>query len=162
MMPSERAVALFKTLDALVLRGPWLSATRVIQEALDAERASVWEEAAEIIETMWPGHKTLGVPHSLAESFRARAAVAQEGTEPPECCLGSNPACAGGCLVERSAKQREADLASAQEAIRLAAERQVHFIAIGEIPHRDGFSPDCAGCQWLAHPAVKAALEEKP
>ena len=75
MMPSERAVALFKTLDALVLRGPWLSATRVIQEALDAERASVWEEAAEIIETMWPGHKTLGVPHSLAESFRARAAA---------------------------------------------------------------------------------------
>ena len=139
--------------------GPVCEECSRVALALDAECASVWEEAARVADE-WNDQQ--GTGREIASVLRARAAVAQEGTEPPECCLGSNPACAGGCLVERSAKQREADLASAQEAIRLAAERQVHFIAIGEIPHRDGFSPDCAGCQWLAHPAVKAALKEKP
>ena len=80
-MPSERAVAhsdsAWRVLALRLALGgehcgwfkDWYART------LDAERASVWEEAAEIIETMWPGHKTLGVPHSLAESFRARAAA---------------------------------------------------------------------------------------
>ena len=75
--PSARAEEL---LHKILWEGCSLAhATAILLDVLNLHAAAVWEEAAEIIETMWPGHKTLGVPHSLAEKFRARAAAMREG-----------------------------------------------------------------------------------
>ena len=87
--PAIEAVALFKKLDSLILRGSWNSAPQVIQEALDAyaqerERATMQDTAwaaVEIFSEEIDGLDTLEKT-ALWEKIRARAAAldAGEGT----------------------------------------------------------------------------------
>src|SRR3990167_2217556 len=56
------------------------------------------------------------------------------------------------------------NLLDARAAIREAATwaKNSHAVVEGQHRHYDGYSIDCAACQWLALPAVSQALKEPP
>ena len=54
-------------------------------------------------------------PWMTEEAFEALVAARRERDAAEACCRGSNPACAGGCLEERSARERERDLVAARD-----------------------------------------------